>query len=48
MRLSWLLLGIILLTAAISVEARARVQTEMLCWDSDIEFPIPCDDDDGN
>ena len=46
MRLSWLLIAVILATAAISVEARARVQTKMLCHEPDIEFPVPCDDDD--
>ena len=46
MRLSWLLIGVILATAAMSVETGARVQTEMLCWEPDIEFPVPCDEDD--
>ena len=40
-----LLIGVILAAAAMSVEARARVQTEMLCWEADMEFPAPCDDD---
>ena len=46
MRLSWLLVVAAVAIAAISAQARARVQTHMLCWEPDIEFPVPCDEDD--
>jgi hypothetical protein len=47
MRLSWLLIAAAIALSAISAEARARVQTHMLCLDPDMEFPVACDDDDG-
>jgi hypothetical protein len=46
MRLSWLLVAAAVAIVAISAQARARVQTHMLCWEPDIEFPVPCDEDD--
>jgi len=47
LRLSWLLIAAIVALAAVSVQARARVQAHMLCLDPDMEFPVACDDDDG-
>jgi hypothetical protein len=26
--------------------AEGRVHTGGICWDPDVEFPVPCDDDD--
>jgi hypothetical protein len=26
--------------------ANARIQPDIVCWESDMEFPIACDDDD--
>jgi hypothetical protein len=46
MRLSWLLIALVIAVVAISAQAKARVQLQMLCWEPDIEFPVPCDDDD--
>jgi hypothetical protein len=36
--------GLLLITAA---QATARVQDEDAgqCWDPDVEFPVPCDED---
>jgi hypothetical protein len=45
MRLSWLLIAVAIAVVAISAQAKARVQLKMLCWEPDIEFPVPCDDD---
>ena len=45
MRLSWLLIAVVIAVVAISAPAKARVQLKMLCWEPDIEFPVPCDDD---
>jgi len=45
MRLSWLLIAVAIAVVAISAQAKARVQLKMLCWAPDIEFPVPCDDD---
>ncbi len=28
--------------------ASARVHAGEVCWDPDVEFPVPCDDDDDN
>jgi hypothetical protein len=46
MRLSWLLLAAVIALAAISVQAKARVQAHLLCVDPDMEFPVACDDGD--
>jgi hypothetical protein len=45
MRLARLLVAILLALTAVTVHAAARVQVKMLCWESDIEFPVACDDD---
>ena len=45
-RLSWILIAAVMAVAAISAQATARVQLKILCWEPDIEFPVPCDDDD--
>jgi hypothetical protein len=43
-----LLIAIVLLlaTSAWLLSAQARVQETMLCVDPDIEYPVPCDEDD--
>lgn len=46
MRLARLLVAILLALTAVTVHATARVQVKMLCWEPDIEFPVPCDDND--
>jgi hypothetical protein len=45
MRLALLLLAAI---AALSspLPASARVQPDIVCWETDIEFPVACDEDD--
>ena len=46
-------LSLLLVTAAVAgtillmAQAQARIQDAILCWEPDIEFPVPCDDDDG-
>ena len=32
-----------LLAAAVLARAEASIQSEMLCTEPDIEFPVPCD-----
>ena len=27
-------------------QSSARVQDDDLCWEPDVEFPVPCDEDD--
>jgi hypothetical protein len=39
------LLAIILAALAASGAADARVQTQMFCWISDVEFPVACAED---
>jgi hypothetical protein len=34
-----------LLAAAVLARAEASIQSEMLCTEPDIEFPVPCDSD---
>jgi hypothetical protein len=46
MRLARLIVAVLLALAAVTVHATARVQLKMLCWEPDIEFPVPCDDED--
>ena len=45
MRLARLLVAVLLALAVVTVHATARVQSKMLCWEPDIEFPVACDDD---
>ena len=45
MRFLLLLLAFMAATAA-PLPANARIQPEIVCWESDLEFPIACDDDD--
>lgn len=42
----FLLLIAALLAAAALARADASIQSQMLCWEPDFEFPVPCDDDD--
>jgi hypothetical protein len=46
MRLSLLAIAVIIAIAVVSDQAGARVQQTSICLESDIEFPVPCDDDD--
>jgi hypothetical protein len=45
MRLALLLLATLAVIAA-TLPASARIQPELVCWESDMEFPVACDDDD--
>lgn len=36
----------VLAVAAFSGGAKATIQDDDLCWEPDIEFPVPCDEDD--
>jgi hypothetical protein len=45
MRFVLLLLAIMAATAA-ALPANARIQPDIVCWESDMEFPVACDDDD--
>jgi hypothetical protein len=38
--------AVLVLLGAGILRAEARIQEAMLCIDPDIEFPVPCDDDD--
>ncbi len=31
---------------AVLAQAQARIQPEIVCWETDIEFPVACDEDD--
>jgi hypothetical protein len=44
MRCFLLLLAMMAATAA-PLPASARIQPDIVCWESDLEFPIACDDD---
>jgi hypothetical protein len=45
--MTWLrILAIVLAALAAAGPAHARVQTQMFCWTSDVEFPISCSEDD--
>ena len=30
---------------ALTVPVNSRVHASEICWDPDVEFPVPCDDD---
>jgi hypothetical protein len=45
MRLALLLLATLAVIAA-TLPASASIQPELVCWESDMEFPVACDDDD--
>lgn len=45
MRFLLLLLAVMAATAAL-LPANARIQPDIVCWESDIEFPVACDDED--
>jgi hypothetical protein len=47
MRLRLMLVTAILAGALLAARLEARIQDEILCWEPDIEFPVPCDDEDG-
>ncbi len=42
------MLAIVLTGLAVTGAAEARIQTQMFCWISDVEFPVACaEDEDG-
>ena len=47
--MSWLrMLTIVLAGLAATGTAQARIQTQMFCWITDVEFPVACaEDEDG-
>ena len=45
MRLVLLLLAV-LAASAIPLPANARIQPDVVCWETDMEFPVACDPDD--
>jgi hypothetical protein len=45
MRLALLLLAVMAATS-VPMPASARIQPEVVCWESDMEFPVACDDED--
>ena len=46
MRIAAKFLALLAAVLALAVPAGARVQEGSLCWSPDIEFPVPCDEDD--
>jgi hypothetical protein len=47
----FLILAVVAMTpAAIARDIRPRIDSRVhdggMCWDPDIEYPVPCDDDD--
>lgn len=40
------LIVLLLATGASSAPANARLQPDLICFEPDIEWPLPCDDDD--
>ena len=51
--MTWLRMTLVLLAAlAAAGPTHASIQRQMFCWDSDVEFPIACaeeeDDDEGD
>jgi hypothetical protein len=45
MRIALLLLAVMGATAT-PLPALARIQPDVVCWETDLEFPIACDEDD--
>jgi hypothetical protein len=45
MRLALLLLAVIAASAS-ARPANARIQPDIVCWETDMEFPVACDPDD--
>jgi hypothetical protein len=45
MRIALLLLAV-MAASATPMPASARIQPDIVCWDSDMEFPVACDLDD--
>lgn len=42
-----LIVAALMAASALASPARATIQDDMLCWEPDIEFPVPCDESDG-
>jgi hypothetical protein len=45
MRLPLLLAALLVAICSPPPCAHASIQARMLCWEPDIEFPVPCDPD---
>ena len=45
MRLVLLLLAV-MAASAVPLPASARIQPDVICWETDMEFPVACDPDD--
>jgi hypothetical protein len=45
MRLVLLLLAVMAATA-VALPASARIQPDVVCWETDMEFPVACESDD--
>jgi hypothetical protein len=45
MRLVLLLLAVIA-ASVVPLPASARIQPDVICWETDMEFPVACDPDD--
>jgi hypothetical protein len=42
------MLAVVLSGLAVTGAAHARIQTQMFCWETDVEFPVACaEDEDG-
>ncbi len=45
MRLALLLLAVVA-ASAVPFPAGARIQPDVVCWETDMEFPVACEDED--
>ena len=45
MRLVLMLLAV-MAASAIPLPASARIQADVICWETDMEFPVACDSED--
>jgi hypothetical protein len=45
MRLALLLLAVVA-ASAMPLPASARIQPDVVCWETDMEFPVACEDED--
>ena len=47
MRLVLLLLAV-MAASTVPLPASARIQPDVICWETDMEFPVACDPEDGD
>ena len=47
MRLVLLLLAV-MAASAVPQPVSARIQPDVICWETDMEFPVACDPEDGD